>query len=132
MKYMLLVHHSEENFARMSETTRADMLTESIHLCHQLDAKGHYVHASPLQPTSTATCVRVRDGKRSVTDGPFIETREQLAGYFLVDAHDLDEAIAIAGRIPGARIGTVEIRPLREVTGLPGETPAATGKRRRS
>lgn len=121
MKYLLLVHHNEEAFGRMSEGTRKAMLEESIQLCHQLHGKGRYVHASPLQPVATATVVQVRDGKRSVTDGPFIETREQLAGYFLVDAQDLDEAIDIAGRIPGARIGAVEVRPLREITGLPGD-----------
>ncbi len=77
--------------------------------------------AAPLQPTSTATSVRVRDGKRVVTDGPFAETREQLGGYFLVDARDLDEAIGIAARIPGSRFGTVEIRPVMEIPGLPSE-----------
>ena len=75
--------------------------------------------ASPLQPSGTAVIVRVRDGKSFITDGPFIETREQIAGYFLIDAHDLDEATAIAARVPGARIGTVEVRPLIEITGLP-------------
>ena len=121
MKYLLLVHHNEESFSQFSDETRKAMLAESIQLCHQLHDKGQYVHASPLQPVATATVVRVRDGKRSVTDGPFIETREQLAGYFLVDAQDLDEAVDIAGRIPGARIGAVEVRPLREIAGLPGE-----------
>ena len=121
MKYLLLVHHNEEAFGRMREEIRKSMLTESIQLCHQLDGKGHYVHASPLQPVATATVVRVRDGKRSITDGPFVETREQLAGYFLIDAKDLNEAIDVAGRIPGARIGAVEVRPVREITGLPGE-----------
>ncbi len=121
MKYLLLVHHDEKAFALMTENTRKEMLAESIQLCHQLHAKGQYVHASPLQPVATTTVVRVRDGKRSVTDGPFIETREQLAGYFLVEAKDLDDAIGIAIRVPGARIGTVEVRPLREITGLPGK-----------
>jgi hypothetical protein len=121
MKYLLLVHHNEESFGRMSEETRRSMLAESIQLCHQLHDKGQYVHASPLQPVATATVVQVRDGKRSITDGPFVETREQLAGYFLVDAQDLDEAIDIAGRIPGARIGAVEVRPIREIAGLPEE-----------
>ncbi len=121
MKYLLLVHHNEEAFGRMGEGTRKAMLEESIQLCHQLHDKGQYVHASPLQPVATATVVRTRDGKRSVTDGPFIETREQLAGYFLIDATNVDEAIDIAGRIPGARIGAVEVRPLREISGLPGE-----------
>jgi hypothetical protein len=121
MKYMLLVHHDEENFARFSETTRQEMLTESIQLTHHLHANGQYLHASPLQPISTAITVRVRDGKSFVTDGPFVETREQLAGYFLIEAKNRDEAIAIASRIPGARIGTVEVRPVREVAGLPNE-----------
>jgi hypothetical protein len=75
--------------------------------------------ASPLQPAATAAIVRVRDGKSLVTDGPFIETREQIAGYFLIHAKDRDEAIGIAARVPGARIGTVEVRPLIEITGLP-------------
>lgn len=121
MKYLLLVHHNEESFGKMSEETRKSLLAESIQLCHQLDGKGQYVHASPLQPVATATVVRVQDGKRSVTDGPFVETREQLAGYFLIDARSRDEAIEIAGRIPGARLGAVEVRAVREITGLPGE-----------
>jgi hypothetical protein len=121
MKYLLLVHHNEENFAKFSEATRQEMLAESVQLTHQLHANGQYLHASPLQPTSTATIVQVRDGKSFVTDGPFVETREQLAGYFLIDAKDREEAIAVATRIPGARIGTVEVRPVREISGLPNE-----------
>jgi hypothetical protein len=121
MKYLLLVHHNEEAFAKMSEPARAELLAQSIQLCHDLNGRGQYVSASPLHPSTTATIVRVREGKLSVTDGPFIETREQIAGYFLIDAKDLDEAIAIAGRVPGARIGTVEVRPVREVAGLPGQ-----------
>ncbi len=84
-----------------------------------LHASGNYVSANPLQLVATATSVKVRDGKRLVTDGPFAETHEQLGGYFLVDANDLDEAITIAARIPGARLGTVEIRPIMEIAGLP-------------
>ncbi|HBR49064.1 MAG TPA: hypothetical protein DEA71_03155 [Nitrospira sp.] len=121
MKYLLLVHHNEEAFNKIPEGTREDMLTESIRLCHQLDSNGQYVHASPLQPEATETIVRVRDGKPIITDGPFMETKEQLAGYFLIDARDRDEAVAVASRVPGARIGTVEVRPVREVSGLPGE-----------
>jgi hypothetical protein len=82
-------------------------------------ASARALSASPLHPAATATLVRVRDGKPFVTDGPFVETREQLAGYFLIEAKDPDEAIAIAVRVPGARIGTVEVRPLIEITGLP-------------
>ena len=119
MKYLLLVHHNEDSFKSMPEDTRKDMLAESIQLCHQLNANGQYVHASPLQPEATGTLVRVRDGKPMVTDGPFMETKEQLAGYFLVDAKDRGEAIRIAERVPGARIGTVEVRPVIEITGLP-------------
>ena len=121
MKYLLLVHHNEEAFNKIPEGTREDMLAESIQLCHQLASKGQYVHASPLQPEATGTIVRVRDGKPTITDGPFMETKEQLAGYFLIDARNRDEAVAIANHVPGARIGTVEVRPVREVSGLPGE-----------
>jgi len=119
MKFILLVHHDETAFEQMSDETKKGLLTESIGLCHQLDAKGEYVHASPVHPAATAAIVRVREGKPIVTDGPFIETREQMAGYFLIEAKDRDEAVAIAGRVPGARIGTVEVRPVRDVSGLP-------------
>jgi hypothetical protein len=119
MKYMLLVHHDEEVFGKFSETKQEQMLDDSVQLTHQLHADGKYLSASPLHPAATAAIVRVRDGKSFVTDGPFIETREQIAGYFLIDAKDLDEAIGIAARVPGARIGTVEVRPVKEITGLP-------------
>lgn len=79
------------------------------------------MHTSPLQPEATGIVVRVRSGKATVTDGPFAETKEQLAGYFLIEAQDRDDAVRIAKLVPGARIGTVEVRPLREITGLPGE-----------
>lgn len=94
-------------------------LQESINLCHELHAKGQYRGAAPLQPPSTATSVRVRDGSPTIMDGPFAETKEVLGGYFLIDVENLDEAIAVAARIPGARRGTAEIRPLMEVSGLP-------------
>jgi hypothetical protein len=116
MKYMLLIY-SDEN--AWTESEREHCYVESMRLTHQLHAQGQYVGASPLHPVTTATSVRVRDGKRLVTDGPFAETREQLGGYFLIEAKSLDEAVDIAGRIPGARVGTVEIRPIMELTGLP-------------
>ena len=119
MKYLLLVHHDEAAFDAIGKEKQRQMLTESVQLTHQLHAKGQYLSASPLQPAATAAVVRVRDGKSFVTDGPFIETREQIAGYFLIHAKDLDEAIGVATRVPGARIGTVEVRPLIEITGLP-------------
>jgi hypothetical protein len=115
MKYILLIHHEEA----IDEEERRPLLEESVQLANQLHKKGHYLDAAPLQPISATTSVKVRDGKRLVTDGPFTETREQIGGYFLIDAKNLDEAIDIAGRIPGARIGTVEVRPVREVEGLP-------------
>ncbi|MGH9837827.1 MAG: YciI family protein [Blastocatellia bacterium] len=118
MKYILLVHHNEQVLGKLSETELRQMREESVHLANQINASGQYLDAAPLHPVSTATCVRVRDGKRLVTDGPFAETREQLGGYFFINARDLDEAIGIAARIPGARIGAVEIRPVIEVAGL--------------
>ncbi|MCW5603253.1 MAG: YciI family protein [Burkholderiales bacterium] len=121
MKFLLLVHHSEAAFGEFSEAERQAMLAESVVLTHQLHAAGQYVSASPLHPTSSAARVKVRDGKSFVTDGPFIETHEQIAGYFMVNATNLEEAVAIAARIPGARIGTVEVRQIREISGLPQE-----------
>lgn len=121
MKYLLLVHHNEEAFSNIPEVRRKELLAESIQLCHQLDRNGRYIHASPLHPESTGKVVQVRDGKNTVTDGPFIETKEQLAGYFLITADDLEQAIQIATQVPGARIGTVEVRPVRVIAGLPRE-----------
>ena len=119
MKFMLLVHHDEQAFGALPDAAKRAMLDESIALTHRLHANRQYVSASPLQEAASAAIVRVRDGRAFVTDGPFIETKEQVAGYFLIEAKDLEEAIAIAERVPGARIGTVEVRPLREVSGLP-------------
>jgi len=116
MKYMLLIYADEKVW---TEPERQECYKESTQLAHQLRANGHYLAASPLQPVATATSVKVRDGKRLVTDGPFAETREQLGGYFLVEAKDLDEAIKIAAQIPAVRKGTVEIRPMVEIPGLP-------------
>jgi hypothetical protein len=117
MKYMLLIYTDERVWDGNEE--REKCMAESVQLTHQLKARGKYLSASPLHPVATATSVKVRDGKRVVTDGPFAETREQLGGYFLIEAADLDEAIGIAEKIPGARKGTVEIRPIFELSGLP-------------
>ena len=119
MKYMLLVYADESAW---TDAERQECYVESTELTHELNSRGQYLAANPLQPVTTATSVRVRNGERLVTDGPFAETREQLGGYFLVEAKDLNEAIAIAGRIPGARKGTVEVRPVVQIPGLP--TPA--------
>ena len=118
MKYMLLVYLDER---AMDQAEREHCYVESAQLAQDLNSSGQYLDASPLHPVSTATSVRVRDGKRLVTDGPFAETREQLGGYYLIEANDLDEAIRIAERIPPARFGTVEIRPVMEISGLPAE-----------
>jgi hypothetical protein len=116
MKYMLLIYGEESAW---SEEERASCYVESAKFAQELAASGKYLAANPLHLVATATSVQVRDGKRMVTDGPFAETREQLGGYFLIDAANLDEAIKIAEKIPGAQLGTVEIRPVLEVAGLP-------------
>jgi len=116
MKYMMLVYLDEH---AMTDEEREHCYVESARLTQDLNSAGQYLDASPLHPVSTATSVRVRAGKRLVTDGPFAETREQLGGYYLIDAADLDEAIRIAERIPPARFGTIEIRPVMEIAGLP-------------
>jgi len=115
---MLLIYGDEQ---ALDETEREQCYRESVQVAHEINLAGHYLAAAPLHPTSTATSVRVREGRRFVTDGPFAETREQLGGYFLIDAGDLDEAIAIAARIPMARRGTVEIRPVIEMADLPAK-----------
>lgn len=119
MRYMLLVHHDQEAFFMRPEAERQSLMRESVQLANRLHADGHYLGAAPLHPATETTCVRVRDGKAIVTDGPFAETREQIGGYFLVDVNNVNEAIAIAAKIPGARIGTVEVRPVTEIDGLP-------------
>jgi hypothetical protein len=116
MKYMLLIYMEED---ALDQAAREHCYAESAGLAHELKAQGRFLSTAPLQPVSMATSIRVRDGKRLVTDGPFAETREQLGGFFMVDAKNLDDAIGIAGRIPGARVGTVEIRPVIEIPGLP-------------
>ena len=116
MKYMLLVYLDENS---LSEVEREQCYQDSAQLACELQTKGKYVASGPLHPTTTATSVRMREGKRLVTDGPFAETREQLGGYYLVDAENLDEALKIAERIPAAKHGTIEVRPVLEISGLP-------------
>src|SRR5262245_53660801 len=120
MKYMLLVYLSED---ALSECERNECYIESAELAQDIHKHGKYLLAARLHATLTATSLRVREGKPLVTDGPFAETREQLGGFFLIDAANLDEAINIAARIPGARFGTIEIRPVMEVPGLPENDP---------
>ena len=115
MKYMLLIYGNEQAW---DEASRAQCYEASLQLVEQLKEAGQYLAASPLQPASTATSVRIRQGKRLITDGPFAETHEQLGGYFLIEAKALEDALAIAARIPAARVGTVEVRPVVELPGL--------------
>ena len=119
MKYMLLICRDEQVWDTLSLTERQAIYHETLALSEELRARGQYRGGSPLYSSSSATSVRVRDGKRLVTDGPFTETREQLGGYMIVDVKNLDEAIEIAGRIPLARTSTIEIRRVRE--GAPTE-----------
>jgi hypothetical protein len=116
MQYMLLIYLDEQ---ALSQAERDECYAASTQYAHRLNATGHYRACAPLYPTTTATSVRVREGQKLVTDGPFAETREQLGGFFLIDARDLDEAISIAAQIPAGRHGTVEVRPIIEIPDLP-------------
>ena len=112
MQYLLLIYDPEKTWATMPEAERNQMFTEYMTFTNDIKTSGHYRAGDALQPTHTATTVRVRDGKMSTTDGPFAETREQLGGFYFVEAANLDEAIALAARIPSSRIGTIEVRPV--------------------
>lgn len=119
MKYMLLIYHEEQAWGGLSEQERQNIYAEYRKFSEDIAATGNYVAGSELHPVSMATSVRIRDGELLSTDGPFAETKEQLGGYYLIEAGNLDEAIAIAARIPSARVGTVEVRPVAEGEGLP-------------
>ena len=119
MKYMLLCYDDDQAWERAGRDALHAAMREAVGLTHELHAKGQYVMASPLEPVSTATSVRVRDGKRLTTDGPFAETREVLGGFYIIDVDTPGEAVEIAARHLGARVGTVEVRPLLEIAGLP-------------
>jgi hypothetical protein len=115
---MLLIYDEEKIWGQMSEADRKQMFAEYGQFTQEIKASGHWLTGAPLHPTSTATSVRLRNGNRVVTDGPFAETKEQLGGYYLVNAKDLDEAIGLAARIPSAKMGTIEVRPVLEM-GMP-------------
>ena len=119
MKYMLLIYQGE---TVLTDAERQACYVESAGIARDLAAEGRFISANPLQSISTATSVRVRNGKSTVTDGPFAETREQLGGFYIIEAKDLDEAIAVANRIPPAAKGTIEIRPVMEIAGLPEDS----------
>jgi hypothetical protein len=113
MQYLLLIYDAEQAIASMPEAERARIYTDYVAFTKEIMASGHHRAGEALQPVHTATTVRVRDGKVAFTDGPFAETREQLGGFYLVEAKDLDEAAAIAARIPSARYGSIEVRPIQ-------------------
>ena len=112
MKFMLLIYHNEASWDALTESERQEIYREYRELIQELEPQGTYLVGDELQPTSTARTVRVREGKQMVTDGPFAETREQLGGFFLIEAADANEASAIAARIPSARMGSIEVRPV--------------------
>ena len=112
MKYLLLIYENEAVAAGMAEADQGKIWNEYMEYTDDIKAKGQHIAGEALQPVATATTVRVKDGKTVSTDGPFAETREQLGGFYMVEANDLDEAIALAARIPAARTGSVEVRPI--------------------
>jgi len=116
MKYMLLIYGKESNW---TEDERKECMLDSMGICEELEREGKWIASSPLHSVTTATSVRVVDGQRQITDGPFAETTEQLGGYYIIDVGNLDEAIEIAARLPPAQKGTVEIRPLFPLPGPP-------------
>jgi hypothetical protein len=122
MEYLLLIYDNEADFAKMSKTDMDAMYAAYGAFTQSIQQSGNHRAGQQLQPVSTATTVRVRDGKRVVTDGPFAETREQLGGFYLIEAKDLDEALAIAERVPSARIGSIEVRPLVPAVRRAGQT----------
>jgi hypothetical protein len=115
MQFLLLIYSSEAEVAKISPAEMAALHGEYFKFTEEIQKSDNYIGGNPLKPTTTATTVRVRDAKRVVTDGPFAETKEQLGGYYLIEASDLDQAIAVAARIPGARFGSIEVRPIRPI-----------------
>ena len=115
MQYLCLIYDDEKEWQKMPKAEAEKIFNEFSSYTESIRKSGHYVGGNALQPTHTATTVRVRKGKVATTDGPFAETKEQLGGYYLLQARDLNEAIQLAARIPGARLGAVEVRPVMEV-----------------
>jgi hypothetical protein len=118
MKYMLLCCHDERTVDSMSKSECVAVMEETMAYCEALKKSGHLIAVEKLEPVQTAMTVRVRNGKASVTDGPFAETKEQVGGFFLIDARDLNEAIQVASKFPSARFGSLEVRPVREMRGV--------------
>lgn len=112
MQYVLLIYGNEEHWGTLSDAQKDSVMQEYMEFTKSIAQSGHYRAGNELSPVGNATTVRVRDKKRAVTDGPFAETKEQLGGYYLVEAKDLDEALSLAARIPSARWGSIEVRPI--------------------
>lgn len=112
MRYLCLIYDAESNLTAMSKAEWDGMMAEYGAFTAEIKASGHYVDGDALKPVASATTVRVRNGKVSTTDGPFAETKEQLGGYYLIEARDLNDAISVAARIPSAKIGSIEVRPI--------------------
>jgi len=123
MNYVCLIYHDEDQLDAIPAAEWNGLIDEHVAFDESLERSGHWITARPLEPSSTATTVRVRNGKVSITDGPFAETKEQLGGFFLIEAKDLDDAIDVASRIPSARYGIVEVRPVRDLATMK-RTPA--------
>jgi hypothetical protein len=115
MKYLCLIYDNEAQMAKMTKEEGGKMMGEYRDFTQDITKSGHYLGGNPLQPTATGTTVRVRSGKVSTTDGPYAETKEQLAGYYMIEAKDLNDAMQVAARIPSARSGAIEVRPIREM-----------------
>ena len=120
MKFMLLCYDDEAAWDKAGPDAMTQAMGEAVRLTHELDAKGQYILARPLHPVATATSVQIREGKRHVTDGPFAETKEALGGIYVIDVPSMEDAIEIASKHPGARLGTVEVRQIIEIPNLPG------------
>ena len=116
MQYLCLIYEDEKEWQKLGPAESAKIIGEFSAYTESVKKSGHYVGGNALQPSHTATTVRVRQGKVGTTDGPYAETKEQLGGYYLLKARDLNEAIQLAARIPGARFGTVEVRPVAEMS----------------
>jgi hypothetical protein len=114
MKYLCLIYDEEKKRETMSRADGEAIMGEYLAFTEGIRKSGHYIGGEPLQPIKTATTVRVRNGKLSTTDGPFAETKEQLGGFYLIDARDLNDAIQIAAKIPSARSGSIEVRPIQQ------------------
>jgi hypothetical protein len=122
VKYMLLCYDDEQAWAKLGPEALRAAMAEAVQTTHELDAKGQYILASPLHPAASAKSIKVRDGRRIVTDGPYAETREVLGGFYIIDVGTLEEALEVAARHPGARFGGVEVRPILEIPGLPAHS----------